>query len=184
MSYDNKSQPPPYSAPPPGFQPAAYYQPPPAHQMPPPPQPQTSTVIITTTRPTLVPLSEDPTRIQCPSCHADILTTVKYQPNGCTHIWALVLCLFIMSYQQPPPPYSQAVPGYYQPPPQHVHMQGTPAPAPGPTVIIHTTAPRFTPVSNEPTTVTCPSCHAVVRTTVIYQPSSSTHLWALILCLF
>ncbi|XP_054739665.1 lipopolysaccharide-induced tumor necrosis factor-alpha factor homolog isoform X1 [Anastrepha obliqua] len=95
MSYDNKGNPPPYSAPPPGFQPAAYYQPPPPQPMPPPPQPQTSTVIITTSRPTVMPLSEDPTRTTCPSCHADILTTVKYQPNSCTHIWALVLCLFI-----------------------------------------------------------------------------------------
>ncbi|XP_049306920.1 lipopolysaccharide-induced tumor necrosis factor-alpha factor homolog [Bactrocera dorsalis] len=92
MSYNNNGQPPPYSAPPPGFTPASYYQPPP-QQMPPPQQ--TSTVIITTSGPPVIPLGEDPTRIQCPSCHADVLTTVNYQPNSCTHIWALVLCLFI-----------------------------------------------------------------------------------------
>ncbi|XP_018792718.1 PREDICTED: lipopolysaccharide-induced tumor necrosis factor-alpha factor homolog isoform X2 [Bactrocera latifrons] len=92
MSYNNNGQPPPYSAPPPGFTPASYYQPPP-QQMPPPQQ--TSTVIITTSGPSIIPLGEDPTRIQCPSCHADVLTTVNYQPNSCTHIWALVLCLFI-----------------------------------------------------------------------------------------
>ncbi|XP_053962589.1 lipopolysaccharide-induced tumor necrosis factor-alpha factor homolog isoform X2 [Anastrepha ludens] len=89
-----------------------------------------------------------------------------------------------MPHEAPPPPYSQVVPGYYQPPPQNVHVQGAPAAASGPTVIIHTTAPTFNVISNEPATITCPSCHAVVRTTVIYQPSLSTHLWALILCLF
>ncbi|XP_011178871.1 lipopolysaccharide-induced tumor necrosis factor-alpha factor homolog isoform X3 [Zeugodacus cucurbitae] len=83
-----------------------------------------------------------------------------------------------MSYPQAPPPsYSQAVPGYYPP-------QGAAAPATATTVVIHTTAPTFTPISNEPATITCPSCHAMVRTTVIRQPSTSTHLWALILCLF
>ncbi|XP_037822460.1 lipopolysaccharide-induced tumor necrosis factor-alpha factor homolog [Lucilia sericata] len=96
----DKSQPPPYS--PPGFTPAQVYQPgqpqqplyPPMPQ--PQPLPQQSTVIIqTTTRPNLVAIGNGPTHIQCPSCHAEILTTVKHTANSRTHCWALVLCLFI-----------------------------------------------------------------------------------------
>ncbi|XP_067632213.1 lipopolysaccharide-induced tumor necrosis factor-alpha factor homolog [Eurosta solidaginis] len=89
MSYEYKGQqPPPYSAPPAGFTPATHFQPPPMA-----PPPQVPTVIITTSAPTQ--LGEEPTRTKCPSCHADILTTVDYTANSCTHIWALVLCLFI-----------------------------------------------------------------------------------------
>ncbi|XP_023305622.2 lipopolysaccharide-induced tumor necrosis factor-alpha factor homolog [Lucilia cuprina] len=97
----DKSQPPPYS--PPGFTPAQVYQPGQPQQplyppMPQPqqPPPQQSTVIIqTTTRPNLVAIGNGPTHIQCPSCHAEILTTVKHTANSRTHCWALVLCLFI-----------------------------------------------------------------------------------------
>ncbi|TMW45970.1 hypothetical protein DOY81_008949 [Sarcophaga bullata] len=49
----------------------------------------------TTTRPNLVPIGNEPTRVTCPSCHAEILTTVKHTANSRTHCWALVLCLFI-----------------------------------------------------------------------------------------
>lgn len=102
----DKSQPPPYSAAPaPGFVPAQTYQPgqpqPPLYpQMPPqaypPPPPQQSTVIIqTTTRPNLVAIGSGPSHVQCPSCHAEILTSVKHTPNSRTHCWALVLCLFM-----------------------------------------------------------------------------------------
>lgn len=98
----DKSQPPPYynGPPQPGFTPAQTYQPgqpyPPPPQQNYPPPPQQSTVIIqTTTRPNLVPIGNEPTRVTCPSCHADILTSVKHTANSRTHCWALVLCLFM-----------------------------------------------------------------------------------------
>ncbi|XP_005188383.1 lipopolysaccharide-induced tumor necrosis factor-alpha factor homolog [Musca domestica] len=106
----DKSQPPPYTETQPGYTPASYYQPgqqqpnlyPPMPQpaqnyQPPPPQPQVQqppTVIIQT-RPQLIGLGNQPTRMQCPSCHADIMTTVKHSANSRTHCWALCLCLFI-----------------------------------------------------------------------------------------
>nr|XP_014100930.2 uncharacterized protein LOC106625627 [Bactrocera oleae] len=96
--FNNNGRPPPYSLLPPGFTPATCYEPLP-QEMPPPPQ-QTSTVFITINNRPIVPLDEDPTRMQCPSCHADVLTTVKYQSNTCTHIWALVLCLFLYVKEQ------------------------------------------------------------------------------------
>ncbi|XP_065367817.1 lipopolysaccharide-induced tumor necrosis factor-alpha factor homolog [Calliphora vicina] len=94
----DKSQPPPYTAAPqPGFTPAQTYQPgQPMYPPMPQPPPQQSTVIIqTTTRPNLVAIGSGPTHIQCPSCHAEILTSVKHTANSKTHCWALVLCLFI-----------------------------------------------------------------------------------------
>lgn len=104
----DKSQPPPYSEHQPGFTPASYYQPgqphtqqppnlyPPMPQpMQPPPQQPPTVIIQTTTRPNLVAIGNQPSRMQCPSCHADILTTVKHTPNSRTHCWALVLCLFM-----------------------------------------------------------------------------------------
>ncbi|XP_013108759.1 lipopolysaccharide-induced tumor necrosis factor-alpha factor homolog [Stomoxys calcitrans] len=107
----DKSQPPPYAEHQPGFTPASYYQPGQPHTQqpqglyPPMPQPQPynppphqqPTVIIqtTTTRPNLVAIGNQPTRMQCPSCHADIVTTVKHSANSRTHCWAFVLCLFI-----------------------------------------------------------------------------------------
>ncbi|XP_037952967.1 lipopolysaccharide-induced tumor necrosis factor-alpha factor homolog isoform X3 [Teleopsis dalmanni] len=82
-------QPPPYSEEQqPGYTPASYYQPP--HPQPPP---QQSTVIITTTTPSLVPIGSGPTHITCPSCHAQVLTTVKTEATSRTHCWALLLCL-------------------------------------------------------------------------------------------
>ncbi|XP_004533777.1 lipopolysaccharide-induced tumor necrosis factor-alpha factor homolog isoform X2 [Ceratitis capitata] len=84
----NPGQPPPYSQP--GYTPAQYYQPPPPQMVPPP---QSHTVIIQTTRPSSVPVSSGPTRITCPSCHAQVLTTVKHQATTRTHFWALILCL-------------------------------------------------------------------------------------------
>lgn len=86
----NHEQPPPYSQP--GYTPAQYYQPPPPQMAPPP---QSHTVIIQTTRPSLVPISGSPSRITCPSCHAQVLTTVKHQATTRTHCWALILCLIL-----------------------------------------------------------------------------------------
>lgn len=95
----DSKQPPPYSEQS-GYTPAQTYQPggptqPPLY--PPMPQPpQSSTVIIqTTTTSNLVPIGSGPTRIRCPSCHAEVLTTVKSTPSGRTHCWALILCLFM-----------------------------------------------------------------------------------------
>ncbi|XP_023172731.1 lipopolysaccharide-induced tumor necrosis factor-alpha factor homolog [Drosophila hydei] len=100
-----EKQPPPYSAmpqPQPGYTPAQTYQPYPGGPTQPPlyppmPQPpQQSTVIIqTTTTSNLVPIGSGPTRIRCPSCQAEVVTTVKSTPSGRTHCWALILCLFI-----------------------------------------------------------------------------------------
>ncbi|XP_037952965.1 lipopolysaccharide-induced tumor necrosis factor-alpha factor homolog isoform X1 [Teleopsis dalmanni] len=95
MSYQN---PPPYSATQqqPGFTPASYYQPPPQQPLYPPmpqPPPQQSTVIIQTTTPAFVPIGSGPSHITCPSCHAQVLTTVKSEANTRTHCWALLLCL-------------------------------------------------------------------------------------------
>lgn len=42
-----------------------------------------------------VPVGPDPVRIQCPSCGAQILTKMKYEPTTKTHVVALILCLFI-----------------------------------------------------------------------------------------
>ncbi|XP_017487798.1 PREDICTED: lipopolysaccharide-induced tumor necrosis factor-alpha factor homolog [Rhagoletis zephyria] len=68
----------------PGFTPAQTYQPPPPHSQ---------TVIIQATSSAGVPVSNEPTRIVCPSCHAQVLTTVKHQATTRTHCWALVLCI-------------------------------------------------------------------------------------------
>ncbi|XP_028894635.1 uncharacterized protein LOC114803682 [Zeugodacus cucurbitae] len=84
----NNGQPPPYSQP--GYTPAQYYQPPPPQMSQPP-----HTVIIQTTHTSAVPVSNSPTRITCPSCHAQVLTTVKHQATGRTHCWALLLCLCV-----------------------------------------------------------------------------------------
>ncbi|KAM8711265.1 hypothetical protein ACLKA7_000411 [Drosophila subpalustris] len=109
-----KQQPPPYNALPPqgGYTPAQTYQgypggptQPPLYPPMPQPQPQPQpygqappqhTVIIqTTTTSNLTPIGSGPTRIRCPSCHAEVVTTVKSTPSGRTHCWALILCLFI-----------------------------------------------------------------------------------------
>ncbi|CAG7820294.1 unnamed protein product [Allacma fusca] len=40
-----------------------------------------------------ISLTGQPQRMNCPHCHADVLTEVKYKDGRMTHIWALVLCL-------------------------------------------------------------------------------------------
>ncbi|XP_055854589.1 lipopolysaccharide-induced tumor necrosis factor-alpha factor homolog isoform X2 [Episyrphus balteatus] len=42
-----------------------------------------------------VPIAQSPSRLNCPNCHADVLTNVKYEPNTQTHLIALCLCLFV-----------------------------------------------------------------------------------------
>ncbi|XP_034110351.1 cell death-inducing p53-target protein 1-like [Drosophila nasuta] len=106
----DSKQPPPYNTiqqpqPQPGYIPAQTYQPypsgptqpplyPPMPQ-PPPAQPPQTVIIQTTTTSNLTPIGSGPTRIRCPSCHADVVTTVKSTPSGRTHCWALILCLFV-----------------------------------------------------------------------------------------
>ncbi|ALC42502.1 CG42566 [Drosophila busckii] len=52
-------------------------------------------IIQTTTTTNLVSVGSEPSRVQCPSCHAQIVTDVKRKATGRTHCWALVLCLFL-----------------------------------------------------------------------------------------
>ncbi|XP_060535089.1 lipopolysaccharide-induced tumor necrosis factor-alpha factor-like [Cylas formicarius] len=93
-----KDAPPPYSetAPPPG----PGFVAPPQHGYPPPPHPgyappptEQHTVIITHT--TTTGLGPRPHGMRCPSCHADIVTTVETEPNTKTHLIALLLCMFV-----------------------------------------------------------------------------------------
>jgi len=86
---------------PPQSYPGGPTQPPlyPPYTLNPPPQPAvttgTSCVVINSTtqfRPQ-VPVGRDPTFVKCPSCHADVLTTVTTAPTGRTHVVALILCL-------------------------------------------------------------------------------------------
>ncbi|XP_055378350.1 lipopolysaccharide-induced tumor necrosis factor-alpha factor homolog [Condylostylus longicornis] len=37
----------------------------------------------------------NPSRVRCPSCHAEITTNVKHEATTKTHIMALLLCLFL-----------------------------------------------------------------------------------------
>ncbi|XP_034479230.1 lipopolysaccharide-induced tumor necrosis factor-alpha factor homolog [Drosophila innubila] len=108
----DSKQPPPYSAMPAaphgGYTPAQTYQAYPGGPTQPPlyppmPQPQAQaqtyappppqqTVIIQTATHNLA-LGSEPSRIRCPSCHADVVTTVNSSPSGRTHCWALIICL-------------------------------------------------------------------------------------------
>ena len=90
MSHNQYNNPPPYSEQP-GFTPATTYQP--GYQ--PPPPPTQSTVIIQTTTQSI---GSGPSRVTCPSCRAEIVTSVKHEPNSRTHCWALILCLFMCVY--------------------------------------------------------------------------------------
>ncbi|XP_018566760.1 lipopolysaccharide-induced tumor necrosis factor-alpha factor homolog [Anoplophora glabripennis] len=68
--------------------PPPHFQPPPPHFQPPPPQPQ---VIIT--QPTVLVLGPQPSRITCPSCHAQVTTNVVLENSTKTHLFAVLLCL-------------------------------------------------------------------------------------------
>uniref|UniRef100_A0A1A9X4Y8 LITAF domain-containing protein n=1 Tax=Glossina brevipalpis TaxID=37001 RepID=A0A1A9X4Y8_9MUSC len=108
---EKPAQPPPYSETRPGFTPASYYQGPPPQQphssqpsfypsipQPQPYQPQQGhpTIIVqTTTSPSVGVLGSGPSHIVCPTCRADIVTTVQHIPNCRTHCWAAILCLFV-----------------------------------------------------------------------------------------
>ncbi|XP_073845555.1 lipopolysaccharide-induced tumor necrosis factor-alpha factor homolog isoform X2 [Musca autumnalis] len=90
----------------PGYTPASYYlpgqeqptlyppMPQPPYQQPPPPVQQPHTVIIEN-RTQLVGLGNQATRMQCPECHAEIMTAVDHTANSKTHCWALVLFCFL-----------------------------------------------------------------------------------------
>ncbi|XP_055917054.1 lipopolysaccharide-induced tumor necrosis factor-alpha factor homolog isoform X2 [Eupeodes corollae] len=41
------------------------------------------------------PVGQTQSRVNCPSCHADVLTNVRYEPNTQTHLIALCLFCFI-----------------------------------------------------------------------------------------
>ncbi|KAL1516817.1 hypothetical protein ABEB36_000670 [Hypothenemus hampei] len=83
-----KEQPPPYSTSPP---PAGFNPPPPQHSGHPAPS---HTVIVTTTA-TPISLGPDPARMTCPYCHANIVTSVESEANSKTHLFAILLCLFM-----------------------------------------------------------------------------------------
>ncbi|KAL1516818.1 hypothetical protein ABEB36_000670 [Hypothenemus hampei] len=51
-------------------------------------------VIVTTTA-TPISLGPDPARMTCPYCHANIVTSVESEANSKTHLFAILLCLFI-----------------------------------------------------------------------------------------
>ncbi|KAJ8970701.1 hypothetical protein NQ317_000599 [Molorchus minor] len=86
-----KQQPPPYSPPQPGFYPPG---PPPSgpHVPPPAADHTTHTVIVTHAAPLI--LGPNPSATVCPSCHAQITTTVETEATTKTHLFALLLCLF------------------------------------------------------------------------------------------
>ncbi|XP_063911096.1 lipopolysaccharide-induced tumor necrosis factor-alpha factor homolog [Zophobas morio] len=75
--------------PPPGMKPeyssSMPYNPPPADAQ--------ATHVFITSGPHVV-LGPNPQHMICPSCHAQITTSVKTEPNTKTHLFALLLCLF------------------------------------------------------------------------------------------
>ncbi|KAJ8925139.1 hypothetical protein NQ315_001321 [Exocentrus adspersus] len=88
-----KQNPPPYSPPQPGFQVPPMGPPPQSHgYVPPPPASEHHTVIVTHVAP--LALGPQPTSATCPSCHAQIVTTVETEATTKTHLFALLLCLF------------------------------------------------------------------------------------------
>ncbi|XP_053971187.1 lipopolysaccharide-induced tumor necrosis factor-alpha factor homolog [Hylaeus volcanicus] len=67
----------------PGFMPP----PPPYTDGQPPPPPQ-SVIIIGGTQ-----FGNEPQRLTCPYCHANVLTTIETESNTKTHLIAIILCL-------------------------------------------------------------------------------------------
>nr|XP_023023473.1 lipopolysaccharide-induced tumor necrosis factor-alpha factor homolog [Leptinotarsa decemlineata] len=90
-----KGNPPAYSPPQPGFNaPPGNSMYPPLPQQPPQQQmPQSNTVIV---HQAVLPmmLGPKPTTMVCPSCHAQITSTVQTEATTKTHLFALLLCLF------------------------------------------------------------------------------------------
>ncbi|XP_072385347.1 uncharacterized protein [Diabrotica undecimpunctata] len=89
---EKQGNPPPYTGPYNGPQGG----PQPGFQMPPPGMPQhdpQQTVIVTHTV-AQVPVGPSPTSTTCPSCHAQIVTSVETETTTKTHLFALLLCLF------------------------------------------------------------------------------------------
>lgn len=41
------------------------------------------------------PVGPNPSRITCPSCHAQVTTRMNYEATTRTHLMALFLCLFL-----------------------------------------------------------------------------------------
>ncbi|XP_046391079.1 lipopolysaccharide-induced tumor necrosis factor-alpha factor homolog isoform X2 [Ischnura elegans] len=87
--------------------------------------------------------------------------------------------------KQAPPPYSPpgapgpsvSQPYGWQPPPG-------PSPIPPATTITVVQVPTVTRLGPVSACVTCPSCQATVHTRIENEPSSRTHLIAVLLCLF
>ncbi|XP_030766180.1 lipopolysaccharide-induced tumor necrosis factor-alpha factor homolog [Sitophilus oryzae] len=93
-----KDAPPPYSPNAPGFvpnqQPGMYppgAYPPPPHAGPPPVTVGHTVIVTTAPR----PLGPNPAHTTCPYCHADIITSVETEASTKTHLFALLLCLFV-----------------------------------------------------------------------------------------
>jgi lipopolysaccharide-induced tumor necrosis factor-alpha factor len=96
----HQENPPPYSAAAPGMSsppPPGMAAPPPgikpSYSSPPYPETQPPTQVIITHGP-VVHFGPTPQTLICPSCHAQISTSVQTEPNTKTHLFALILCLF------------------------------------------------------------------------------------------
>ena len=83
---------------PPGAQPAGQYPPPgtgypaPGYQQGQPPM-TTTTIIAQPTTLTTIRFTEYPTQIQCPHCHAQVVTTCDYTDGTAVWLIAVVICL-------------------------------------------------------------------------------------------
>ncbi|XP_071446543.1 lipopolysaccharide-induced tumor necrosis factor-alpha factor homolog isoform X2 [Hetaerina americana] len=85
--------------------------------------------------------------------------------------------------QTQPPPYAPPAPqAYPEPAPQPYGFTANPPPTTSTVTVIQ--VPTGTILGPMSTCVTCPSCHAVVHTRVDHEPSSRTHMFAVLLCIF
>lgn len=80
MNKDSSANPPT-----PGWTPAQTYEPGTAPS-------QQHVIIGVTSAP---PVGPEPTRVTCPSCRAEVLTSLKHEPTTKTHLMALCLFCFV-----------------------------------------------------------------------------------------
>ncbi|XP_074027498.1 uncharacterized protein isoform X2 [Leptinotarsa decemlineata] len=202
-----KGNPPAYSPPQPGFNaPPGNSMYPPLLQQPPQQQmPQSNTVIV---HQAVLPmmLGPKPTTMVCPSCHAQITSTVQTEATTKTHLFALLLCLFAMKAenslpqeplpQKSPPqesspqevlsqePASQEPPQVCSLPPPYSDVNPSPPVAEDTkqtkTVVKKIVRITFGP---EPASFKCPYCREQITTNVKTEPTTATHLWAVCLCI-
>lgn len=87
----DKSQPPPYTE-----NAMPQQQPPPPGFTHPPPQAHHAQSTVFVTMPTVpVHIGPESSVMMCPHCHHQVSTTVVSEPNTKTHLFALLLCLFV-----------------------------------------------------------------------------------------